>query len=262
MKTKTTRDPSVLSTLIYGCLLLLCLFVASIVQADSIDHIRETGVLQICANPEQKPISWREEQPKGFQIELAQLIANQINTELEVSWIYLKRRAKTTGCDLYAGVATLDGDTRYVKKSDPFMRMEFVLVTSADKAPIHSIDDLKGLTVGVPAGSLAAHQLSEREIKLAVSYIDEASRLDAVAKGLIDAAIVTRISEGWYRHQFPTAMRSYDAEQLLDSDLNYNYSLGLRRANPKTKAAFNRVLRNMKEDGSLSRLLQKYGVSG
>ncbi|MGH1432804.1 MAG: transporter substrate-binding domain-containing protein [Neptuniibacter sp.] len=241
-------------------LMFLSLLSAPLLHAESIDHIKETGVLQVCANPEQKPFSWDSGRPEGFQIDVAKVLADKLEVELDVAWIFLKRHAKKTGCDMYVGVARLDGDTKYVKKSDPFARIEFKLVTAKGIKPVSNIKDLKGLTIGLSAGSIAAHALRDKGVEFAVSHRDEASRLDAVANGVIDGAIVTQVSAGWYEKTFGSQFNVYDAEKILKAKLNYDYSLGLRRSNQQSKAEFNQILAEMKADGSIEKVLDKYGI--
>lgn len=241
-------------------LIFLSLLSASLLHAESIEHIKETGVLQVCVNPEQKPFSWNSGVPEGFQIDIAKVLADKLDVELDVAWIFLKRHAKKTGCDMYVGVARLDGDTKYVKKSDPFTRIEFKLVTAKGMKSVSKIKDLTGLTIGLSAGSIAAHALRDQGIELAVSYRDEASRLDAVANGVIDGAIVTQVSAGWYEKTLGFQFDVYDAEKVLKTKLNYDYSLGLRRSNQKSKLEFNKILSKMKADGSIDKVLSKYGI--
>ena len=241
-------------------LMFLSLLSAPLLHAESIDHIKETGVLQVCANPEQKPFSWDSGRPEGFQIDVAKVLAEKLEVELDVAWIFLKRHAKKTGCDMYVGVAKLDGDSKYVKKSDPFTRIEFKLVTAKGVKPISEIKDLKGLTIGLSGGSLAAHALRDKGVEFAVSYRDEASRLEAVANGVIDGAIVTHVSADWYEKTFTPEFNVYDAEKVLSTKLNYDYVLGLRRSNQQSKTEFNKILAEMKADGSIDKVLNKYGI--
>lgn len=241
-------------------LIFVSLLAAPFVQAEGIDHIKETGELQICANPEQKPFSWKDGRPEGFQIDVAKVLADKLDVALEVSWIFRKRHAKLTGCDMYVGVAKLDGDTQYVKKSDPFARMEFKLVTAKGIKPISDLKDLKGLTVGVPGGSIASHALRGKGIELAISYRDEASRLNAVVDGTIDAAIVTQLSTSWHQKSYGSQFNVYDAESLLNKRLNYDYVLGLRRNDQQSREKFNQILSEIKADGSIDKVFDKYGI--
>lgn len=241
-------------------LLISFILTSSVAMAGSIDHIQKTGEIGLCAHPDQMPYSKRTGGPKGFQIDIAKAIAEKLDVSLNVSWIIRKRHAKKTGCDLYAGVARLgSGDSKYVLVSDPYFHLEFKLVTLVNGKNIKGIRDLESMVVGVSPGSVASRALNVNKINLAVRYRDEASRLQAVADGLIDAAVVTNISSGWFQKEHGQKLQVLDAEKVLGVKLNYDYALGLRKADENTRNAFNKVLLDMKNDGTLLKVLGKYG---
>jgi ABC-type amino acid transport substrate-binding protein len=47
---------------------------------------------------------------------------------------------------------------------------------------------------------------------------------------------------------------------VFDISTNYDYALGLRKANNETLIVFNNQLQGMKKDGTLSQLFEKYGI--
>ncbi|ANG62820.1 hypothetical protein A8C75_10210 [Marinobacterium aestuarii] len=245
-------------------------------RAASLDHIQASQQLELCAHPDMLPFSKQSEPPSGFQVELAQALADRLGVELDISWIISRRSASKTGCDLYAGVARIDdAPSKYLKLTDAFMRMESVLVTAAHRPALHSITDLQGMTVGVAPGSVAAHRLNQQGIRTSTRFLDESKRLQALLNHAIDAAVVTQLSAGWLQQQLQqqqeddekraenekhSALNILDAEQLLGARLNYDYALGLRKADQSTLEHFNALLAEMKADGSLAGLLRHYGL--
>ncbi|MCP8686577.1 substrate-binding periplasmic protein [Marinobacterium sedimentorum] len=245
------------------------------VRAGSLEHIQSSQQLELCAHPDMLPFSKQSDPPAGFQVELAQALAERLGVELEISWIISRRSASKTGCDLYAGVARIDDTpSRYLKLTDAFVRMESVLVTRPDLPAVGSIADLQGMTVGVAPGSVAAHQLNQQGISTSTRFLDESKRLQALLSQDIDAAVVTQLSAGWLQQQLQqeqdvkndpqnktqSALNIIDAEQLLGTRLNYDYALGLRKADQNTLDHFNALLTKMKADGSLATLLRRYGL--
>lgn len=229
-------------------------------NAQAISDIRASGEINLCANPQQMPFSQRADTPEGLQIDVARAIAEKLDVSLNVSWIFSKRQAKKVGCDFYAGVARLKGgDSKYLLITDPYLRLEFKLVTRDNGPVINSIEDLKSLVVGVSPGSVASHSLTKNHIRIAVRFADEASRMQALADGLIDAALVTNVSAGWFQ-KGQTKLQVFDAERILNTELNYDYALGLRRSDDDSRNGFNQLLAEMREDGSLSNILTRYGV--
>lgn len=248
-------------TLMIRTIVLGSIFLSSITMAESIEHIQATGEIELCVHPDQPPFSKRSEKPTGFQVDVAQAIAKKLEVSLNVSWIRARRQAKKTECDFYTGVANLGrGDSKYMKLSDPYMRLEFKLVTLKGGKNIRHIGDLQSMAVGVSPGSVASRKLSSSGVELAVRYRDEASRLQALADGLIDAAVVTNVSAGWFQKNSGGIFHIMDAEKVLGVPLNYDYSLGLRKADKNTKEAFNNMLVEMANDGSLANIFKKYGL--
>jgi polar amino acid transport system substrate-binding protein len=231
-------------------------------RAGNLEHIRSSHELEVCAHPDLLPFSRQSDPPSGFQIELAQALADRLEVALQVSWIISKRSAAKTGCDLYAGVARIgDAPSPYLKLTDAFMRMESVLVTAPDTGIVRSVADLQGMTVGVSPGSVAAHRLYQSGIATASRFLDESKRLESLASHDIDAAIVSRLSAGWFAREKGIALQFTDAERLLDTPLNYDYAIGLRKADQQTLDQFNRLLADMKADGSLAQLFERHGLA-
>ncbi len=248
------------NTAIIRCLLLACWITSPVAQAQALSEIRSSGAINLCANPQQMPFSQRGDSAEGFQIDIARAVAEKLDVALNVSWIFSKRQAKKVGCDFYAGVARLeDGDSKYLLITDPYLRLEFKLVTRDDGPIINSVEDLKPLVVGVSPGSIASHALAVNHISIAVRFADEASRLQALADGLIDAAVVTNVSAGWFQAD-RGKLQVFDAERILATQLNYDYALGLRRSDDDSRNGFNQLLAEMRSDGSLANILARYGL--
>src|SRR4051812_37405313 len=81
--------------------LLSFVFVSTLVQA------KES--FRICAEPDNLPMS-QESTKSGFEIEVAQILAREMNAELEVKWIpqrdhsFLRQTIGTGQCDAIMGV--------------------------------------------------------------------------------------------------------------------------------------------------------------
>ncbi|MDF2181947.1 transporter substrate-binding domain-containing protein [Neptuniibacter sp. CAU 1671] len=241
----------------------LMFLVSTGLMADTLQEIKSSGELEVCVNPFQPPFSVRMPEVGGMQIDLARELASTLGVSLKISWIVQKRDARKTGCDLYTGVARLgDGESKYLRITQPYLNLEFKLVMSADSDPVNGLADLqqRHSVIGVNAGSVASHALHHADIPIAVRFNDEQSRLQAVVDGKINGAVVTNVTLGYFQqqgHQF----KVYDAEALLNEKLNYAYAMGLRKADDATEARFNEMLKTLKQNGRLNTVLKPYGVS-
>jgi len=233
--------------------------------ANTINHIVDTQELELCAHPRLMPLSHRDENSNGalgFQIDLARALASQLNVAMNVSWVISKRHVKKTDCDFYAGVAIIAGsDSKYIKISDAYYRMKFVVVTLKGSPPIVSTKQLDKLTVGVSSGSVASFALRKNNIATAIRFQDENARLHALVAGKVDAVVVSSLTANWFAQKNSIELRLNNAEMILGVSLNYDYALGLRRADSETINVFNNLLRGLKNDGTLISLFEAYGMT-
>ena len=82
--------------------------------AATLEAVRERGTFGICAHPDALPYSSQDRTTPGFQIEIAEAIAEQLGVRLNVDWIVFTRHARRTDCDATIGsiVKADDGGPR------------------------------------------------------------------------------------------------------------------------------------------------------
>ncbi|MGF1770011.1 transporter substrate-binding domain-containing protein [Enterovibrio makurazakiensis] len=228
--------------------------------AGDIAHIVDSKELEVCAHPEMPPFSLKGNQPKGFQIDISNALADQLDVSTSIAWIISKRHAKKTTCDLYAGVVKKVAErSKYMRVTEPFYHMEYFIVSNPSDSAISTLEDLTNRTVAVSSGSVASHALRQHSIGIATRFVDEQSRLEALILGEVDAAVVSNLSASWFQKRKGIKLATVDAENVLNVELNHGYALGLRRADELTLQRFNALIVSMKKDGTLDKLLAKYG---
>jgi polar amino acid transport system substrate-binding protein len=79
---------------------------ATPVSARSLTAVRQRGVLSVCAPPNALPAATKRGQPRGIQIELAQVIANRLGVALDVAWVTEMAMYRRVDCDLVLDVFT------------------------------------------------------------------------------------------------------------------------------------------------------------
>ena len=75
-------------------------FSAKIIYAGTIEEINKRGALRVCALADRLPFSSRDTSDRGFQIELAEEIAKELNVDLEITWLRYRFHARKAGCDM------------------------------------------------------------------------------------------------------------------------------------------------------------------
>src|SRR5947208_12456742 len=93
-------------------------------QARSLDMIRSSGVLGLCAHPDSLPFASKVGDPPGFQVELGQALARELGVSLRLDWIITRYQMRSAGCDVVLDVIAdreAQGETR-LAISNPYYR--------------------------------------------------------------------------------------------------------------------------------------------
>ncbi|MGY3426305.1 membrane-bound lytic murein transglycosylase MltF [Bradyrhizobium sp. F1.13.4] len=73
-------------------------------QGRTLDAIRASGVLGLCAHPNSLPFASKAADPPGFQIELGQALAHELGVSLRLDWIITQYQMRSAGCDIVLDV--------------------------------------------------------------------------------------------------------------------------------------------------------------
>src|SRR3984893_15348471 len=173
-------------------------------QARSLDAIRESGTLGLCAHPNSLPFARKAGDPPGFQIELGQAIAHELGVSLRPDWIITQYQMRSAGCDIVLDVIAdreAQGETN-LRISKPYYRTGVALaVPSASKlTSFTSLDE--HTKVGVQVGSVAAMIISQRHVPTS-TFGFEVDSLEALANHEIDAAAVTPTVAAYFNLTHP-----------------------------------------------------------
>src|SRR5215467_9005967 len=145
------------------------------VPARSLDMIRATGALHLCAHPNSLPYANKAGDPPGFQIELAQALAKELGVALATEWIVVPSQVFRTECDIVLDAIAdpeAQADTG-LQISKPYYRSG-VALTVPRKSAITSFAGLTERTrVGVQVGSIAAMTLNQRHVPTSTYGFEE-----------------------------------------------------------------------------------------
>ncbi|RKZ49259.1 MAG: hypothetical protein DRQ48_04235 [Gammaproteobacteria bacterium] len=247
--------------------LLLIIFLFSVLQstavmAESIAAIKAKGVFNICVHSNAPPFSSREN-AQGLHIDLAQLIADELDVSLKLSWVSLPRYAKYVKCDAYMGVGIIgeQDDEGFLKKTRPYTQIEILAITNANRQ-LKDIDDLEGLRVATTSSSLIHMALLKKDVEIFVSYVGDLAIIEAVINGDADVGIVANSGWGWYQITNPQAAVDFHSQStvFIEAMNGYPLAIGFRKADKATATEANEILDRLEERGDLAKLLAKYGM--
>ena len=264
-------------------ILLPILLYSKIIYAASLEEINKRGALRICALSDRLPFSSRDTQNRGFQIELAEEIAKELNVDLEITWLRYRFHARKAGCDmLMEAVSRKNGDenkrdiegakplTRASdsekkkfppKASIPIIRMETYLVGPEylviGKTSLKSIKDMN---IGVMRGTWAHMLVQKAQIKFRTTFVTEAELMQGVADGEVDAAFISSPQYWWFLKNNPSislaAIRDFD----FTRDVSLNVGVLVRGADENTINRINEVLQHLLETNVIQNIYSSYGI--
>jgi mxaJ protein len=236
--------------------------------------------LRVCADPNNLPMS--NEQEKGFENRIAQLLAHDMGTTAQFSWRpqlrgFVRKGIKADACDVIMGVPAGFGPLR---TTAPYYRSTYVFVYRA-KGPVHvrSLDDraLRSLAVGVhmigddyqntpPAQALAARGIIDNVhgFPIVGDYSKpnpQARILEALERGEIDVAIVWGPFAGYFARFAPSPLTIVPVRPARDASgqlFAFDIAMGVRKSDSALAHTLDTLL--VRERPAIRKILTDYGV--
>ena len=230
-------------------------------QARSLEAVRSTGALGLCAHPNSLPFASKAGDPPGFQVELGQALARELGVSLRLDWTITRYQIRSAGCDIVMDVIAdreAQGETN-LRITRPYYHTGVTLaVPSTSK--LTSFKDLGERTkVGVQVGSVAAMVISQRRVPISI-FGFEVDSLEALANHEIDAAAVTPTVAGYFNLTHPDKpVRILDLDES-EANLNWNVAVGMVRPDEQLRDAIEGVLERLRADGTVDRIYRRYGI--
>jgi polar amino acid transport system substrate-binding protein len=231
-------------------------------EARSLETIRSTGVLGLCAHPNSLPFASKAGDPPGFQVELGQALARELGVSLRLDWIITQYQMRSAGCDILLDVIAdreAQGETN-LRISKPYYRTGVALAVPAT-SELTSFKSLDAHTkVGVQVGSVAAMVIGQRHVPTS-TFGFEVDSLEAVAAHEIDAAAVTPTVASYFNLTHPDKpLRILDVDDS-EPNLSWNVAVGMVRPDDSLRDAVDRALARLRADGTVDQIYKRYGVT-
>jgi polar amino acid transport system substrate-binding protein len=235
---------------------------AGVARARTLDAVKESGVLGLCAHPNSLPFASKAGDPPGFQVELGQALARELGVSLRLDWIITQYQMRSAGCDIVLDVIAdreAQGETN-LRISKPYYRTGVALAVPA-ASPLTSFKSLDAHTkVGVQVGSIAAMIIGQRHVPTS-TFGFEVDSLDALVNHEIDAAAVTPTMASYFNLTHPDkAVRILERDES-EADLNWNVAVGMVRPDDALRGAVDAALSKLRDDGTVERIYRRYGVT-
>ena len=238
-------------------------------EADNLEIIRRRGTLIIGTTGDYRPLSYREPATGeywGFGIEVAQKIAENIGvkaTFVQTSWPTLTDDVlKEPQIFDFAigGITITDARKSQMDMSDGYLRNgKTILCRKEDAQKYQTLDDLNRpeVRVMINPGGLNEKFARENLPQATLIVYDKNEEIPSqVAEGKADV-MITEITEAPYYIKTDPRL----AAPLINSPFtNGEIGILMQKKQPELLAKVNAVILQMKQDGTLKQLHEKFGL--
>ena len=271
MKTMKTKPLffAALFLLLLGALTMICCTKDSDTEIDSLEQIRQRGTLIVGTTGDYRPLSYREPATGeywGFGIEVAQKIAENIGvkaTFVQTSWPTLTEDVlKEPAIFDFAigGITITDARKEVMDMSDGYLRNgKTILCRKEDAQKYQNLDDLNRPEVRVminPGGlneKFARENLPQATL---IVYEKNEEIPSQVSEGKADV-MITEITEAPYYIKTDPRL----AAPLLNAPFTHGeIGVLMQKNKPELLAKVNAAILQMKQDGTLRQLHEKFGL--
>ncbi|MEJ9314815.1 amino acid ABC transporter substrate-binding protein [Priestia megaterium] len=224
---------------------------------------KEEKVLHVGATGQSYPFAYKEgDKLTGFDVEVTERIAKKLGYKIEwqlTDFNGLMGQLETGKLDTISNqVAVTDERKEKYNFTDTYAYAGTQIVVSKDNKDIKSIKDLKGKTVAAVLGSNHAKNLEKldpnKEIKIR-TYETQEGTLTDVQLGRVDAYVNARsvLLAQIEKNKLPL--------KLAGNPIAYEevaYPFKKDKEHSELRKQFNKAIKELREDGTLSKLSRKY----
>ncbi|WP_125154352.1 ABC transporter substrate-binding protein [Clostridium rectalis] len=227
---------------------------------NTLEKVKKSGVLTIGLNDTYPPMEFRDESQKlvGFDIDLGEEIAKKLGVKCEIKtneWKGIILSLKANKYDMILSTMSItDERKKVIDFSNPYIVGGQRIVVKKGTDNIKDEKDLFNKVVGCQLGSTGEISASKIEgIKEVKKYDGVTEAFNDLAVGRINAVIADGQVAGYYLKK-----RGEDLV-LLDAKLTKEpVGIGFRKDDKELKEEVQKALDELKEEGTLSKLSEKW----
>jgi mxaJ protein len=241
-------------------------------------HTESSGVLRVCADPDNMPAS--NQKGEGYENKIAELVAKEWHSTVDYAWWPIRRGFFARALNgRYCDVAmTAPAGLDMAATTKPYFRSAYYIVYRKDSGlNLTSLDDpvWKKLKIGVnllnadaentpPAMALSAHGVVGNLVGFPTFFSEGGDRpediIQAVAKKTIDAAIVWGPIAGYFAKQsdVPLVLHPILADSVTGIPFAFDIAMGVRRRDRDLRDSLQSVIERKRPE--IEAILRDYAV--
>ena len=227
---------------------------------DELSQIQKDGVLKVGVEGTYKPITYHDDDGNltGFDVDVAKAIGKKLGVKVEFTegeWDSLLSSIDSGRVDTVINAVTIT-DERKEKYdfTDPYVSLYRNIIVKKDNNKIKSTKDLKGTYVAENNTTELKDQLEKWGAT--IKPIDTLSQaFDLVTSGRADFTVTEDIQYYPYMKEHPDA--NLKIAFTIKDDVD-QFGIPFKKGETRLVKAVNKALNELKDDGTLSKLSQKY----
>ncbi|MBQ7131114.1 MAG: amino acid ABC transporter substrate-binding protein [Oscillospiraceae bacterium] len=230
-------------------------------EVDSLQKVLDSGKFILGLDATFVPMGYTDENDEivGFDIDVAEEVCKRMGVELvkqPINWDTKEEDLEAGRIDcIWNGMSVNAERAERMNLSEPYMNNKMVFVVPADSTA-QSMADLEGCVIGVQNGSTAQTILAESDIASTITESASATNDEALMQmesGLVDAVFLDVIVADY---KIVTGGKDYRV--LSDGLAEEEYAIGFRKEDQELRDEVQKILGEMKADGTLAEISTKW----
>lgn len=228
-----------------------------------LEAVKKKGELVIGLDDTFAPMGFKDKDGNivGFDIDLAKEVAKRMGVKAvfkPCEWSGIVFELKSKNIDVvWNGMTITEDRMKQIAFSDSYMANGQIIITTAG-SNLEKKADLKGKTVGLQLGSSSYTAVAEDSIskgfKDIKKYDTNVEALLDLEAGRIDAVVIDEIVGRYY-----IAQKGIESFKVLKGDFGQEeYGVGIRKEDKDLKKEIDKILDEMRNDGSFDTIYQKW----
>ncbi|MBQ3567154.1 MAG: amino acid ABC transporter substrate-binding protein [Oscillospiraceae bacterium] len=226
-------------------------------EDNSLQEVIDSGKFVLGLDATFKPMGYTDENDEivGFDIDVAEEVCERMGVDLvkqHINWDTKEEDLAAGRIDcIWNGMSVNPSRAEAMNLSDPYMKNAMVFVVPAD-SDAETMDDLANAAVGVQNGSTAQTILEGSEIGSSCSIQAMATNIEALQQmefGLVDAVFLDSVVA-----EYEITSSGKDYVILPDGLEEEEYAIGFRKNDQKLRDEVQKILGEMKADGTLGKI--------
>ena len=251
----------------FACSLLSFGTFLTVAQARPLDQIlasKTMTVVTTASNPPHGFVDPKTGKLEGIMVDVAKRVGKHLGVQVKfinVPWSGLIPTLSSGRADFMSAPLFITAErAKAVDFTEPIYGWgEGIIVKAGNKVSYRSFRDLKGHKVGVLVDSVQYNMLKNMSGTSVTTYPDYPSLLADVRAGRIDAGLVDPPSIVYQIKSKSIPGLKLDADYKPENQ--WKVGAAVEKGNATLLNAVNKAITQMKKDGELHKILQKWGVA-